>query len=172
MKQFFAMALAVCCVGVGAPAQAETGWQWLDGSGRKVFSDLPPPPSVPDRNILLRPPEAEEMPTLVPAAPRSQPAPSPTSQPSPVVDEAATAKALETLRKRDEQIRRDNCRNARARLASLNSGLSLYIIDERGEPAVMDDAMRAAEIRRAQSAVQEYCRPLPQSVPTSPPSLP
>ena len=156
MKRFFGLALAVCCV--GAPVCAQTGWQWLDGSGRKVFSDLPPPPSVPDRNILLRP--ATDAPTLPLVEPKLEPTP-PASQPAPTPEEAAMTKALEALKRRDEQIRRDNCRNARSRLASLNSGLSLYIIDERGEPAVMDEAMRATEVRRAQSAEQEYCRPAP-----------
>lgn len=159
MKRFFGLALALCCVGAGAPAHAETGWQWIDGSGRKVFSDLPPPPSVPDRNILLRPPaDAPASPTV---APQAEPAPKPSSQPALIPEDAAMIKALEALRKRDEQIRRDNCRNARSRLASLNSGLNLYLLDERGEPTVMDDTMRAAEIRRMQSAEQEYCRPAP-----------
>ncbi len=155
MKQFFGFTLALCCLGAGAPVHAETGWQWLDGSGRKVFSDLPPPPSVPDKSILLRPPADAPTPPLV--APK--PPPLPASQPEPIPEDTAMLKALEELRKRDEQIRRDNCRNARSRLASLNSGLTLYSVNERGEPVVMDDAMRAEEIRRTQSVEQEYCRP-------------
>ena len=30
-------------------------WQWIDGTGRKVFSDTPPPASIPDKSILRKP---------------------------------------------------------------------------------------------------------------------
>ena len=167
MKRFFGWALALCCVGTGTLVHAQTGWQWLDGSGRKVFSDLPPPSSVPDRNILLRP--SADAPASPALAPPLEPAPKPGSPPALMPEDAAMIKALEAIKKRDDQIRRDNCRNARSRLATLNSGLILYTVNERGEPVVMDEAMRAAEIRRMQSAEQEHCRPLPPSVPANPP---
>ena len=36
------------------PRRASAQWQWVDSSGRKVFSDTPPPAGVPDK-ILKRP---------------------------------------------------------------------------------------------------------------------
>ncbi|MFO1299748.1 MAG: DUF4124 domain-containing protein [Burkholderiaceae bacterium] len=39
---------------LAAPAFAGT-WQWRDASGRMVYSDLPPPPSVPASQILRAP---------------------------------------------------------------------------------------------------------------------
>ena len=30
-------------------------WQWRDGNGRMVYSDVPPPPGVPDGSILKAP---------------------------------------------------------------------------------------------------------------------
>lgn len=43
--------LSALVYATAAPAQ----WQWVDQGGRKVFSDRPPPLSVPDKNILQRP---------------------------------------------------------------------------------------------------------------------
>ena len=67
MKMYQLVMLAwACTLSVGAQAQ----WQWLDKDGRKVFSDLAPPPDIPLKNILHQPgglrarPQAE-----TPAAP-------------------------------------------------------------------------------------------------------
>lgn len=30
-------------------------WQWIDEHGRKTFSDRPPPPHIPEKNILKSP---------------------------------------------------------------------------------------------------------------------
>ncbi|HVL07616.1 MAG TPA: DUF4124 domain-containing protein, partial [Burkholderiaceae bacterium] len=30
-----------------APASAEAQWKWRDAQGRLVYSDVPPPPSIP-----------------------------------------------------------------------------------------------------------------------------
>ena len=34
---------------------AQAQWQWVDGTGRKVFSDTPPPADLPEKSILKRP---------------------------------------------------------------------------------------------------------------------
>ena len=56
------------------PALAQ--WQWLDKDGRKVFSDRPPPPDIPQKSILKEPgfkvpnpPQGEAASTPAPAAP-------------------------------------------------------------------------------------------------------
>ncbi|TNF62372.1 MAG: DUF4124 domain-containing protein, partial [Burkholderiales bacterium] len=38
-----------------ATGWAHAQWQWVDDAGRKVFSDTPPPATVPERNVLRRP---------------------------------------------------------------------------------------------------------------------
>ena len=58
-------ALAICAA-MAAPALAQ--WQWIDNTGRKVFSDTAPPASVPDKNILKRPGAPGPM-TAVPTTP-------------------------------------------------------------------------------------------------------
>lgn len=48
--------LGSCCWLAAGLAQADGGnWRWLDSQGRQVFSDLPPPASVPEPRILQHP---------------------------------------------------------------------------------------------------------------------
>ena len=42
-------------------------WQWVDGTGRKVFSDTAPPSGIPEKNIL-RSPATARAPVPAPAA--------------------------------------------------------------------------------------------------------
>ena len=52
MKPHKLLLLALACTwATGAFAQ----WQWLDKDGRKVFSDLAPPPDTPQSRILKQP---------------------------------------------------------------------------------------------------------------------
>ncbi|PAT42562.1 DUF4124 domain-containing protein [Vandammella animalimorsus] len=60
LRMMLAAALALGALGT---LQAQPQWQWLDGSGRKVYSDRPPPPDVPQNRILKAPRDA------APAAP-------------------------------------------------------------------------------------------------------
>ena len=54
---------------------------------------------------------------------------------------------------------RENCRRARATLATLASSLRLYSLNDKGEQVLMDDAMRAQETLRAQQAERDNCEP-------------
>lgn len=47
----------VCALalGLGLAGGAYAQWQWVDDSGRKVFSDTPPPTSIPQNRILKQP---------------------------------------------------------------------------------------------------------------------
>ncbi|WP_238947486.1 DUF4124 domain-containing protein [Vandammella animalimorsus] len=60
LQMMLAAALALGALGA---VQAQPQWQWLDASGRKVYSDRPPPPDVPQNRILKAPRDA------APAAP-------------------------------------------------------------------------------------------------------
>ena len=143
--------LGACCwLGAGSLALADGGrWQWQDSQGRKVFSDLPPPASVPEQRILQRP--GPELPAAA------------SSLPSPVDKPPAGAKsqdaAQEPLYRRNAAELRENCRRARATLATLASGLRLYRLDEKGAQVLMDDAMRTQESLRAQQAERDNCEP-------------
>ena len=163
--------LALCC-----GAHAAGGWQWLDGSGRKVFSDMPPPASVPEKNILQRPPSPAYGATLAPATP-DPPASAPAAPsrsdssdtPSPrrghrskgEVPELNDAELRAAVDKRNGEIRQNNCRRAREDLAALASGTRLLVSNERGEPVVLDEERQAAEIRRLRRSEQDNCPPRP-----------
>jgi len=144
--------LGSCCwLGAGSLAQADSGsWQWQDSQGRKVFSDLPPPASVPEQRILQRP--GPDLPaTNLPSRTGSPPGSADSDQPQ--------GKAPEPLYQRNAAALRENCRSARATLATLASGLRLYSLNEKGEQVLMDGAMRTQETLRAQQAERDNCEP-------------
>ena len=158
--------LALCC---GAHA---AGWQWLDASGRRVFSDMPPPASVPDRSILQRPPSPAYSATPLPATPDKPALPaltqadtSDTPAPrrshrtrveTPALSDADLRAAVD---RRNGEIRQQNCRRAREDLAALASGTRLLISNERGEPVVLDEARQATEVSRLRRSEQDNCPP-------------
>ena len=148
------LVLGACCwLGAGSLAQAESGrWQWQDSQGRRVFSDLPPPASVPEQRILQRP--GPELPAA--ASSLTSPAENP---PASANSAKSPGAAQEPLYRRNAAELRENCRRARATLATLASGLRLYSLDEKGAQVLMDDAMRAQETLRAQQAERDNCEP-------------
>jgi len=163
---------------LGIPAAHAGTWAWLDDSGRKIYSDMPPPNSVPDKNILQKPgrvlPSAAVAaePTTPPAPPSPPGAPAPankakTGTPSSTDDPAAlkkqqeAKKAAEAERQAQEaknaQIRAENCRRAQTSMRTLQSGVRMVTTDEQGNQLVLDDAMRATEAERLQAAMQANC---------------
>lgn len=146
-------------------------WVWLDESGRKVFSDTPPPQSVPDKRILQQP-GRPKMSTAAPAAPEAQ-APAATASkknsasasatPDPAAlkkqreAEQAAAAEKQAKEQKNAQVRADNCRRAQSALSTLQSGVRLVTTDEQGQRVVYDDAMRAAESSRLQNEIQANC---------------
>lgn len=163
------LGLALLCTA----AQAQ--WTWRDKTGRVTASDLPPPRDVPEKDIISRPP-ARPVPTqsTSPTQPRQaspgSPASSPVSAtpaPAPVdreleskkkaaeAEKSAQAKAEET---RQNQLRADNCRRARAQVLALENGQRMARVNEKGEREVLDDKGRAEETRRARDVITSDCR--------------
>ena len=139
-------------------------WKWIDAGGQVQFSDLPPPLSVPERDILERPTRQQQRAAALAAAAAS----APTS-----IGQARTDPELEARRKRaaDEQaaqqrqlldrdsaVRADNCQRARAHLAALNDGLRMTRTNAQGEREVLDDKARAEEMQRARGVLASDCR--------------
>ena len=168
------MLTASCCLVATPLAQADSGWLWLDGNGHKVYSDMPPPPSVPPRSILRQP--ADTGTALPPSA--VEPATAGTASPAagaPTTGQTGTAPSLDrpaspsaalsdaqlraAVEKRNAEIRQQNCKQAREALTTLNSGEPLITTDARGEQVLLGTEARAAEIRRLRQAEQDNCRP-------------
>lgn len=154
----------------GAVAQ----WQWVDDTGRKVFSNTPPPAGTPERSILKRP-GPRPAPALAPAAEQGESAEKAAAAPAvpapPVRDEALEARkrqaeAAEAEKRKAEeariaQRRADNCERAQRAKSTLDSGIRMATVNAKGERAFMDDAARSAETQRLAEIIRNDCGPVP-----------
>ena len=152
-------------------ASAEAQWKWRDAKGNVQYSDLPPPPGVPEKDILLRPASAVR-PTIivtpigVAASAASAPKPAASGPTKAELDAAArqkqeqdgqTAKQKEEERRLAEQ-KRENCSRAQANLRDLQSGTRLTRTNDKGERVYMDEAQIAVEMARARDLITSECR--------------
>jgi hypothetical protein len=146
------------------PAAAQ--WKWKDARGQVVISDVPPPRDIPERDVLQKP----ELVTRR-ASPQAAPAAS-----APAAESAGKAKVdpeLEARKKKAEQEQTDkaraeeekvaaqraeNCRRARSHMASLDSGIRLSRVNDKGEREILDDKQRADEINRTRQVIASDCR--------------
>ena len=161
-------ATLLCAALMVAPA-AQAQWKWRDANGGIQLSDVPPPPSVPEKNILQRPGPPKPANAAPPAAVRPA-ASSPTvnaRQKTPLdheVDQRRKADEQErqARRKADEErqaaLRRDNCQRAQQAIATMDSGQRIARVNVQGEREFLSDEQRAAERRRAQAVVSSDCR--------------
>ena len=153
-------------------------YQWIDANGRKVFSDQPPPASVPARKIVQQPVK-NAIPTAISveadtdsnakavAAPNTAPSAPAAAKVKPIDkeleakkkqadDELAAKKKAEQEAQTKAKI--ENCARAKSAKAGLDSGLRISQINAKGEREVMDDATKAAELKRVQSIIAEDCK--------------
>lgn len=167
MKPHKLLLLALACTwATGAFAQ----WQWLDKDGRKVFSDRPPPQDVPEKSILKQPhmagqPRQQAATTAAtgtdtPAAAQAAPGQGKDRQ---LEDNKVKAEAAEAARKkadeeRQAKVRADNCARAKRTKAQLADGQLVAHVNAKGERSFMDDATRAAELRRADEVIAADCQ--------------
>ena len=144
-------------------------WKWRDANGRITASDLAPPSSVPDRDILARPSDQRS----ASGAPSPAPAASAAPTRARTVVTVGTDPELEARRKRaadeqslkkrqDEQreaaARAENCNRVRANLGALSQGGRIARANAQGEREILDDKGIAEELKRAQAAVASECR--------------
>jgi len=168
-------AIVVGCTCVSASAQ----WLWIDKDGHKVFSDRTPPPGTPDKNILKRPsgraastlPAAEaaaaDQPAAADAAPGAAPV-APAANKNTGVDKDLEAKKkqaadAEAAKRKEEQdkiakAKIENCARAKQAKATFDSGVRISRTNAAGEREVMDDAARAAELKRIQGILATECQ--------------
>lgn len=156
-------ALTLALVGAALAGPAVAQWKWRAANGQIQYSDLPPPPGVAEKDILLRPTGA----TLRAQAATVVPAASAASQPGKAVDpeleakrkkaeqeDAAKAKAEE---QRVAAAKAENCSRAREQLRTLDSGIRIARINEKGEREILDDKSRADELKRARDVASANC---------------
>lgn len=139
---------------------AQAQYKWIDEKGIKHFSDRPPPPSVPLKNILKAPkgvPSADNMPVEQVAEKPATETPGPKAAPTLAERNAEFNKRQkdagerakkEQADKDDKAAKEDNCERARDARRALDSGVRIGTADKNGERSVMSDEQRAAEIKR------------------------
>jgi len=157
---------------LGAAGTALAQWKWRDSGGKIQYSDLPPPPGVPEKDVLQRPPGART-PIVVraldaaaagsaPAAPASAPAaPSKAEleqQARQKQEQEQLAKRQKDEEKRVAEQRADNCKRATSNLRALEDGLRITRRSEAGETVFLDEKQRAEEMQRARAVMSSDCR--------------
>jgi hypothetical protein len=162
MKLLRAALLVFACA---ASSLAFAQWQWVDKDGRKVFSDQPPPPGTPPEKILKRPgnakvPDAELLAAPTPPAPA---APKVSGKDTELEAKRKAASAAEADKKRaqEDQVAREkaeNCDRAKRAKATIDSGVRLSIVNDKGEREIMDDNARAAEGKRLDAVISASCK--------------
>ncbi len=152
-------------------------WQWIDGSGSRVFSDTPPPAGTLEKNILKRPGGVRQAaaPTSVtgstPGATTTMAAsPSkPGGKDSELEARKKQAEEAEQIKKKAElekfaKARAENCDRAKRAKATLDSGIRIATTNAKGEREIMDDKARASEAQRLDETIRSDCGPLPTAV--------
>ena len=166
----------VALLGSALSLPATAQWKWRDKNGQMQYSDLPPPPSIPDRDILLRPsvgPRAASQPSTGTPITAASASAGISAERVPALVPKGVEPALEARRKQSEQdelnkrkadeprlaaIKAENCSRAQANLRALQSGSKMTRTNEKGEREVFDDAMRAEESRRTREDIATNCK--------------
>ena len=177
MNSFRTLLLIAVVALAGGAAHAQ--WQWTDKDGRKVFSDRAPPPDVPAKNILRQPgvktrgidTAANTAPVKAASAPNPPNGDSPPNSDTPKLSgvdkeladkkklaDAAVAAKTKADGEQTAKARADNCQRARNNKVVMDSGVRVSQTNAQGERAVMDDAARAAELKRIQTVIDASCR--------------
>lgn len=157
--------MATPALPTSAQPSAAGQWLWIDGQGRRVHSDRPPPASVPPQRVLARPGLAASQPSDSPR----EGLPSPGRPEAPQAAAVASAQArvaamaaqlAASQRAEDERVgrqRADNCRRAMTAKATLDAGIRLTRVNDQGEREILDDTARAAESKRLQAIIASDC---------------
>lgn len=167
---------ALLAIGISHPAAAQ--WKWKDKSGRVQYSDLPPPPTVSDGEILQRPSSAAagRAPAFAPNSAQAAAAALAASAAASAASDGAAKRVepeLEAKRRKaaeeeaakrraeEEKLkvaRADNCQRARGQLRALEDGLRMARVNEKGEREILDDKGRAEEMKRARDVIASDCK--------------
>jgi len=168
--RLLAAAFATClALGFALPAAAQ--WKWKDKSGRVQYSDLPPPPTVSDADILQRPNGA----SLRKAAPAfaAEGAGSAAASTAPTAAASGVDPELEAKRRKSSEedaakkraeeekqkaARAENCQRAKNQLRALEDGMRMARVNAKGEREILDDKGRAEEAKRARDVMASECK--------------
>lgn len=164
---------------LAVPGTAFSQWQWKDNNGRTVYSDVPPPPSVPDRAVIVAPgrapgayhpvetePAAKSEAPAKADAPRMQPASAKAGSNKPKDPDAAFEERRDArikadleaaTKEREELARQQNCQQMRNYATGLSEGMRVARAGPDGAAVRLNSDERAAELARTNEALQQQC---------------
>jgi hypothetical protein len=157
----------------GLSGQAFAQWKWKDKNGHVQYSDLPPPQTVSDAEILQRPTGgSRRAPAMAPnsaqAAASAMAASAAASGAVKAVEPELEAKRRkqaeeEASKRRAEEekanaARAENCQRAKAQLRALDDGMRMARVNAKGEREVLDDKARADESKHARDVISSDCK--------------
>ena len=161
--------LTLVALACSVPLFAAAQWQWVDNTGRKVFSDQPPPADIAPNRIVKSP--GGRMPAAQTGAPVAVPTstspaaalPKPTGKDPVLEEKRKQAEAAEAAKKKAEEeklasLQAENCTRAKASKAGLDSGVRIARTNAKGEKEYLDDNQRASELRLAEQIIARDCR--------------
>lgn len=147
---------------VGFATSAQAQWAWKDDKGQVVYSDRPPPSSVPASRIVRQPGTSTSSANSSGGASEGKES----TQKSWVERDAEYKKRQAEKAEADKKSadeanqqaqKRASCERARSYLATLESGTRISKTDPNGEKVFLDDAQREAEVTRAREAIANSC---------------
>lgn len=147
-------------------------WHWLDDQGRKVFSDRPPGPEVPEKNIIKRPAQLSKPAAIVvpvsdtavsgesgkTAVPKTDASGTGPAQAGTDKGAAEQAQKLKQEQDRATAAKAQSCAAAQRQMAGLKSGGRIARFNDKGEREFLDDAAKATEMRQAQKVIDADCK--------------
>jgi hypothetical protein len=170
------LAVSIAALACAMPAAAQ--WAWRDAAGRMVYSDQPPPKSVPAKDVLrqpgMAPPRsgtaadvqgdvrAEAKAPAESTTPPARPA-APTVTEREIESRRRQQQMAETEKKAaDEEARKaqvaENCERMRGYLRALEGGFRVARVNAAGQQEILDEAARAAERERTRAQIEQHCQ--------------
>ena len=147
-----------------AAAIAGQVYSWTDASGKRHFSDKPPPGVEATKTGIRTSSPVPSGPAAggaqqstgdAPAAPKTW------KEKAEAADKRRTEQAEESAKAQKEadqaQRKKDACERATAQLKLLESGARVQRVGDGGEREVLDDAGRAEEIARTRQVMSDAC---------------
>ena len=159
--------LCIALIATGLPAVAQHGtWKWRDKNGQVHISDLPPPGEVPENSILQRPSTARSY--VAPPAAASAASAVAVAASGPRADPELEARRQRTQQEKDAKrkaeeeaqavARADSCKRAQSHLRTLDDGMRIARVNDKGEREILDDQQRVAETQRTKQIIASDCR--------------
>lgn len=165
---------AVSAAALAVPLSGQAQWAWRDAAGKMVYSDQPPPKSVPARDVVRQPAAAPARRQSPPAEPTAdaadaKAAAAPARAPAPTVaDREIESRRRQQLlaeaekKAADEEAQRalaaKNCERLNAYLRALEGGHRIGRVNAAGEKEILGDAERSAEMQRTRGQIEQDCR--------------